>query len=113
MTGEVEEKRDVVGVGCRQPNGVMLQLRCEVPSDMPGLKQMVNDGPAVRLSGPDRGVASGAFSPTGGGNEYGATKVDGEFWRSWVDQNRGHNPLLDGGTVFLLDREGKPAQNPT
>lgn len=110
---EQQGKRDVVRVGCRQPNGLLIRLTREVPSDMPGLKQQVADGPGVRLTGPDPGVAAGTFSPTGGGNEYGATKVDAEFWRAWVAQNEGRNPLLDGGTIFLLDREGKPAENPT
>lgn len=106
--------RDPARVGCKQPNGLMLTLRREAPTDMPGLMQQIADGPGVRLTGPDRSVAAGTFSPTGGGNEFGATLVDAEFWRLWHDQNAGRNPLLDGGTIFLLDEEeGKPEANPT
>lgn len=109
MTDQGERKKQV-SVGCRQPNGVMIRVMMSESSDP--LKSTLFS-PAVRLTGPNVGVAAGTFDPTGAGKEYGATRVDAEFWRTWVAQNGGRNPLLDGGTVFLLDDEGKPTENPT
>lgn len=103
--------KQTVRVGCRQPNGLMIRATITEPKDPFSQPRLSG---AIRLNGPPSSVAAGAFSPTeGSGAAFGTTDVDPEFWRLWVDQNKGRNPILDGGTVFLLDDEGKPAENPT
>lgn len=102
--------RDPVRVGCTQPGGLMIRYVVQEPAD-PFKQPRVSAG--VRLNGPSTHVAAGVGVPIAPGGDFGTTEVAAEFWRLWHDQNTGRNPLLDGGTIFLLDDDGKPPENPT
>lgn len=90
------EKRRTVRVACSQMNGLMLQLYTRARDEL-GVTQALRDGPAVRLNGPSGAMGGTNQNP----DEWppGITELDGEWWDRWVEQNKGKNPLLDGGVI--------------
>ena len=100
----------MVKVGCRVPNGVMIRLSKPGFDDGTGsgVREMVHDGPGVRLNGPSS-IDTGAGNTDRRDLPPGETEVDAEWWRKWAEQHR-LNPLLTSGNVFLLAED---EENPT
>ncbi len=110
MSSPDEKKVQMVRIGCRQPNGLALDLFKKGFDDGTGFVPTVRDGPVMRLNGPTSHVAAGASDPTGNADAFGTTEIPAAFWTAWVEQNKGKNPLLDGEVVFALDDEGQPVE---
>jgi len=70
---------DVVYVGCKLPNGLLLQVGNE----------------AVELAG------ANASEIVGG---YGVTPVSRDFWEAWAAEHRSYEPLKSG-LLFMQDKQ--------
>lgn len=100
MGGDGERAK--VRIGCKQVNGLMLQLWKEGFDDGTGVKTRIKDGPGIRLNGVSaRAAGVGNTEPV---EDHGVTEVDAEWWNKFVDQNHGHNPMLDTGLIYDLDK---------
>jgi hypothetical protein len=104
-----------VWIGCKIPNGLLLQLHTKTKMDRPvqggGIKEVavyLRDGEPVRLRGP--AVPFGAiprFTIEGG---YALTEVKRDFWETWLEQNKSMD-MVKEGLVFCqshkMDAESK------
>lgn len=103
------QKKTMKRIACQHVNGISLRLFKEGPDDGTGQKPQVVDGPPVILSGPNaRGAGVG--TPSGYGGGFSVTDVDPEYWAAWLAQNKGKNPLLDGGLIYDLDEKDAKAE---
>jgi hypothetical protein len=95
-----------VRIGCKQVNGLLLQLWTDGPDDGTGTKTKAKDGPAIRLQGINaRAAGVGNTEPV---NDHGVTEVDAEWWDKFLKQNSGHNALLDQGVIYQIKENPTP-----
>jgi hypothetical protein len=103
-----EEKRKTVKVSCTQTNGLSICLFHKGYDDGTGIRQVVRDGPHIRLNGPSGLIAGTTTGDHSHGGAPGITEVDAEWWSKWLEQNTGKNPLLDAGVVAEVREEENP-----
>ena len=107
-----------VRVACRIPNGISIRLYKTGWDDGTGdgVKPTVPDGPFVRLAGPSSRL-TGAGATNRLDLEPSITEVDADWMNKWIEQNRGKNPFLDTGLIYIVGpvdepSAGKPAEGP-
>lgn len=108
----VEAKRATVTVGCKVPNGIMLNLWKKGYDDGTGdgERPTIRDGVGIRLNGPSS-INTGAGAPHRD-DLHAETEVDAGWWAKWAEQNK-LNPYLVEGFIFEVKKEEVPAGNPT
>lgn len=104
--------RDVVTVGCKMPNGMILRLHKKETFQVPVLgggtrdqEQFVPTGDQVTIHGPatpfgkaPRSLVAGGFALT--------PNVDRAFMRAWMEQNKTHDAVKNG-LIFVQDDQHK------
>jgi hypothetical protein len=93
-----------VKVACHLVNGMNIRLFRQGYDDGTGdnVRQVIQDGPGVRLNGPD-GKSAGVGDPAGGKHlPPGVTEVDEEWARKWLAQNK-LNPFVAEGLIYIVD----------
>lgn len=96
-------------IGCRIVNGVKLRLFKEGYDDGTGKCPIVPSGEQVTLAGPSARDA-GTCAP--GEGDPSITMVSDAFWKDWVAQNKGKNPLFDLGHIYDFDAGSAEAEWP-
>lgn len=103
-----------VTVGCKIPNGLMLQIYNMVDHDEPVfgggvrvVKRAVQVGPRIKINGPARYMGQELPHDIKGGCglTYG---VDADFFAKWLEQNK-DAPYVRNGLVFAQPT-GKPGE---
>ena len=86
---------DMVSVGCKAPNGFVLNLdRYEITDKARGLVQRKDGGALVTLRGTAYKVGKEMPPVVRGG--YAITEVPKDFWDAWIAQHRDFGPVVDG-----------------
>lgn len=104
-----------VWIGCKLPNGLLLQLHEETQMDRPvvggGIKPVkvfMRTGETVRLRGP--AVPFGALPRFTIESGYALTEVKRDFWERWVEQNKTMDIVKEGLVFCQSDKVNAEAE---
>jgi hypothetical protein len=97
--------KDTVTVGCKLPNGIVLDLygprtpdRAQVAPQL--LKSFTLKG--SRFPTDDNGVARATWDVVGGSTGFGLTEnVPADFWNAWLEAHK-ESELVTNGIVFAV-----------
>lgn len=73
----------MITIGCRLPNGLILELPGKPPVELKGQNSAHGDSPIIMLSE----------------NDCGYTDVDADFWQAWKTAYKGYAPL-ESNAIF-------------